>query len=716
MKRFLILLALAIFATTAPAADNPGAGFSRDSHHPHIDATGARKGVSVNGSSQYLDVSDPAGGELDFTDESMSNCIWVYMLSTPTGSEMATHKFVVNVGGYSIYYSTSSKYFVFQISEAGGPSFPSVSHTAFTDHPIGEWHFIVGVHEQGVGLRLSLDGGAFDTFAHTAGIDATATAYAVGAITTPSNYINARLSGSGVWREALSLEKVKRLYNNGRGRRWADLDAGLRTNCEAYYDLDELDGTRADSGPNGLDLTAYNSPVNADGPGKRYVADFNGTDMSLTNRSFTHGSPNHVAFSLWLNPHTLSTGAYYFYYGPDAIGGGNLQVYGGTTGVNVNWGAAQLITASVDEWLHITVFVDDTFNTYVYGNGALIGTTGLGAAPSGADNISFGALDDEPVRLWADCSFGPSSMFEMGSLPSAGDRLAMAAALYNNGSPLSLADAKAKGDADLNLDKLIAWWDMDEHSGTRADKLNSSNDLGDNNDTITAISPAPHRHNPQSEYLLHFDGADAATAYADTGRADNATPTLTFGSNAQLDTAIKKFGTAALLFDGIDDYATLPNSTSTYYADGDLTIDLWVYVTTLAADFVMASQYDDASNWWWLYFDSTNGLRFQVKDGGTNTVIMSQNATTGWSTSTWMHVRVCRKGDSWGGWVDGVSVATLTDESEVPSLSGALELGAYNSGASSPLPGSIDAYRSIKGTALTTPGAGFTAPTTSPER
>ena len=57
--------------------------------------------------------------------------------------------------------------------------------------------------------------------------------------------------------------------------------------------------------------------------------------------------------------------------------------------------------------------------------------------------------------------------------------------------------------------------------------------------------------------LIDFDGADAATAATDASRFNH---TLTFNGGAELDTAIKTYGTASLLLDGVDSYVSILNA------------------------------------------------------------------------------------------------------------------------------------------------------------
>jgi hypothetical protein len=54
------------------------------------------------------------------------------------------------------------------------------------------------------------------------------------------------LDNAGMWSRVLSSGEVSQLYNAGRGLRYGDLDAGLRSGLVSYWDLDEFsDGTGA---------------------------------------------------------------------------------------------------------------------------------------------------------------------------------------------------------------------------------------------------------------------------------------------------------------------------------------------------------------------------------------------------------------------------------------------------------------------------------------
>lgn len=71
--------------------------------------------------------------------------------------------------------------------------------------------------------------------------------------------------------------------------------------------------------------------------------------------------------------------------------------------------------------------------------------------------------------------------------------------------------------------------------------------------------------------LLHFNGTDGSTSFP-----DQKGPVWTPSGNAQIDTAISRFGAGSALFDGSNDYLT---STDASFAlgTGDLTVEVWHY-------------------------------------------------------------------------------------------------------------------------------------------
>lgn len=82
-----------------------------------------------------------------------------------------------------------------------------------------------------------------------------------------------------------------------------------------------------------------------------------------------------------------------------------------------------------------------------------------------------------------------------------------------------------------------------------------------------------------TKILLHFNGADASTTMTDTNIGGSA-HTWTVNPAAQLDTAIFKFATAALIMDGSGDFITTPDTVDFTRGSGDFTVDFWFYIST----------------------------------------------------------------------------------------------------------------------------------------
>jgi hypothetical protein len=196
--------------------------------------------------------------------------------------------------------------------------------------------------------------------------------------------------------------------------------------------------------------------------------------------------------------------------------------------------------------------------------------------------------------------------------------------------------------------------------------------------------------------LLHLDGTDGGTTFTDS--SSNAF-TLTRGGNAELDTAIVKFGTAAAIWDGSGDFLRTPADTAFTFGTGDFTIEFWSYFdgsfNTGASATLMSIGTFRAITY------ISNTIRFRT-DGGTN--LITGNAL---SLSTWYHIALTKSGNDHRLFVNGTqqgSTYTSTTSYTVDRIT----FGANNSGSFNYL-GSMDEIRVTKGVARYT--ANFTAPT-----
>ena len=77
------------------------------------------------------------------------------------------------------------------------------------------------------------------------------------------------------------------------------------------------------------------------------------------------------------------------------------------------------------------------------------------------------------------------------------------------------------------------------------------------------------------DMFLPFNGPDAATSTTDLASPNRG---IDFQATAQLDTARKKFGSAAVLFDGDSDYLQLDGFSDMEFGSGQFHIRLWAYL------------------------------------------------------------------------------------------------------------------------------------------
>lgn len=210
--------------------------------------------------------------------------------------------------------------------------------------------------------------------------------------------------------------------------------------------------------------------------------------------------------------------------------------------------------------------------------------------------------------------------------------------------------------------------------------------------------------------LAAFDGADAATSFSD--ESPSAHGAFTFTSDAQLDTAQKKFGTASLLLDGNQDRVSLANSDDWDFGAGKFTVEGFIRIANLATNAIqeLVNHWDGSGQKTWAFGADVSGNNIQfvyTSNGSTETTIAG--AFT-WVADTWYHIVVDRDAsDDIRLYVDGVVKAGPTATAVTLFDSTAdLEIGAVF-GTNNELDGWIDELRITKGVARY--GGAFTPPT-----
>lgn len=206
---------------------------------------------------------------------------------------------------------------------------------------------------------------------------------------------------------------------------------------------------------------------------------------------------------------------------------------------------------------------------------------------------------------------------------------------------------------------------------------------------------------PNTKLLLHCNGTNDSTTFTDeTGK------TVTANGDAKIRTAQKVFGTASGLFDGSDDYLSVPDSDDWNFGSGDFTLEALVRFSTLPSSTTPAYLFRQG-------YGADANFNFRVIDqSGYKIVFSSQVAYEGDSVNvqsdavtlalnTWYHMAAVRSGNTWLLFLDCTLVGSATSTYTMPNASGTLTIGSVR--------GYMDEIRITKGIARWT--ADFTPPT-----
>lgn len=146
--------------------------------------------------------------------------------------------------------------------------------------------------------------------------------------------------------------------------------------------------------------------------------------------------------------------------------------------------------------------------------------------------------------------------------------------------------------------------------------------------------------------LTHFDGTNGSTTFTDSSSYAR---TITSNNGAALSTTAPKFGTASLLTDGTDDYASCAASTDWSFGTGtDFTVEFWLKSDSTDPDGGGIALVGNS-----LYVTLISGSMY-FGNGGVNMVIAS------WSglNDAWQFVMARRSGSTCELFINGTSQGT----------------------------------------------------------
>jgi len=206
--------------------------------------------------------------------------------------------------------------------------------------------------------------------------------------------------------------------------------------------------------------------------------------------------------------------------------------------------------------------------------------------------------------------------------------------------------------------------------------------------------------------LLHGNGTDGSTTFTDSS---SNVLSVTGVGNAQIDTAVKQFGTGSIQFDGNGDYLEIADN-NVLDLSGDFTIELFFRLNSLTNNsehqtFIVKGDTELANN-----------FTIQILDPGTSIVIRS-NATNIMTTNvsisinTFYHFAISRSGSNLRMYLNGNQIGTTVTNSTNFTNTNVVRIGGRNINSyGGYLNGFIDEFRITKGVARYT-GATLTVPT-----
>ena len=191
--------------------------------------------------------------------------------------------------------------------------------------------------------------------------------------------------------------------------------------------------------------------------------------------------------------------------------------------------------------------------------------------------------------------------------------------------------------------------------------------------------------------------------------------------NAKISTALSKFGSGSLVFDGAGDLLTRPNDPLFDLSSGDFTIEFWFNTTTLTPSGGSSAGYGHIlgkHNWnggsgaGWGIWQFNQTIIFFWPTSALNS-IQTGNVIT--ATATWYHITVVRSGTATNNtkiYINGVQQAqgtpSVTNSTSPLTIGGTNATYGWDSGYYTA--GYIDDIRITKGYARYT--TTFTPPTT----
>jgi hypothetical protein len=219
---------------------------------------------------------------------------------------------------------------------------------------------------------------------------------------------------------------------------------------------------------------------------------------------------------------------------------------------------------------------------------------------------------------------------------------------------------------------------------------------------------------PPTEPLTAVAGTSLLLNFTNAGVVDRSQQNIieTVG-NAGISTAVKKYGSSSMYFDGNGDYLIIPNSALSQFGSGNLTWEMWINTTSAVQYATLYSRTPSSfsTGMWSLLINlasaTAGDLGLYIAEYSVNDPLL-QSTGVNIRDGNWHHVAVVRNVNSWVLYVDGISRSSQTWAGTIATITAAIYVGADQFYGRN-FQGYIDDLRITKGYARYT--ANFTPPT-----
>jgi hypothetical protein len=161
--------------------------------------------------------------------------------------------------------------------------------------------------------------------------------------------------------------------------------------------------------------------------------------------------------------------------------------------------------------------------------------------------------------------------------------------------------------------------------------------------------------------------------------------------NAQVSTAVKKYGSGSMYFDGTGDWLLVPNSVDLNFGTGDFTVECWVNISSTSAIRHLIGK-GTSTTGWAIYFNTTPAL-FVFEYGGA----IAYTSNSSLNAGQWYHIAVVRSGlgnNNFRMYLNGFMIFESTITTDLTTTSN-MYVGASRTSAN-PMLGYVDDLRISK--------------------